>query len=155
MTVATEISPYLPNISITSDDYVQDGRRRLINGVDLLPRLIEWRAQSRGEMERQIVGKNIERREGGWGWGGGRRVACNVRAGRDRLLMCPRSHEGNIVSSQPDTLSLLQEFTSAPAQNGEMGLIDMFSANPLYPPFVVACRSYIRKRISPPPPSLL
>lgn len=64
MTVATEISPYLPNISITSDYYMQDGRRALINRVDLLLRLIEWQAQSSGEMERQIVGKNNERGEG-------------------------------------------------------------------------------------------
>lgn len=90
MTVATEISPYLPNISITSDYYMQDGRRWLINRVDLLLRLIEWQAQSSGEMERRIVGKNNERGEGkvgrreevGW------KVAYNVSAGRDHLLMC-------------------------------------------------------------------
>lgn len=90
MTVATEISPYLPNISITSDYYMQDGRRGLINRVDLLLRLIEWQAQSRGEMERQRVGKNNERGggEGGTEGGSRRRVACNVCARRDRLLMC-------------------------------------------------------------------
>lgn len=51
---------------------MQDGRRGLINRVDLLLRLIEWQAQSRGEMERQIVGKNNERGEGEGGTEGGR-----------------------------------------------------------------------------------
>lgn len=83
MTVATEISPYLPNISITSDYYMQDGRRGLINRVDLLLRLIEWQAQSRGEMERQIVGKNNERGEGEGGTEGGREGA-----GEEWLVMC-------------------------------------------------------------------
>lgn len=64
MTADTEISPYLPNISITSNYYMQDGRRGLINRVDLLLRLIEWQAQWSGEMERQIVGKNNERGKG-------------------------------------------------------------------------------------------
>lgn len=66
---------------------MQDGRRGLINRVDLLLRLIEWQAQSRGEMERQIVGKNNERGEGEsgteGGWEGGREGA-----GEEWLVMC-------------------------------------------------------------------
>lgn len=53
---------------------MQDGRRGLINRVDLLLRLMEWQAQRSREMARLIVGKNNERVEGG--------------AGEEWLVMC-------------------------------------------------------------------
>lgn len=37
--------PYLPNISITSEYYMQDGGCRLINRSNLLARLMDWQAQ--------------------------------------------------------------------------------------------------------------
>lgn len=72
-----------PNISITSDYYMHDGRCRLINRGNLLVRLMEWQAQGREKMDSQIVGENNERgKERGkkrW-WGEGRFIigALNV-----------------------------------------------------------------------------